>query len=79
MLVISRKAGESFLIGDSIEVFILDAGNDKVKVGIEAPAEIKIIRKELKETENINRESMKLSDHVDVDVIKEVLINENNI
>lgn len=57
MLVLSRKWGESFLIGDDIEVFILDVQNDRVKVGISAPENIKIMRKELKEIEKANLDS----------------------
>lgn len=57
MLILSRKLGESFLIGDDVEVFILDAQKDRIKVGITAPGNIKIIRKELKETEAANLES----------------------
>lgn len=57
MLVLSRKWGESFLIGENIEVFILEVRNDKIKVGISAPGEVKIIRKELKETERANLDS----------------------
>ena len=55
MLVISRKAGESFLIGDNIEVTIFETSGDKVKLGISAPKDIRVIRRELKETESINR------------------------
>jgi len=57
MLVISRKAGESFLIGDNIEVTIFETSGDKVKLGISAPKDIRVIRRELKETESINREA----------------------
>ena len=54
MLIISRKPGESFLIGDDIEVCILDLRNDKIKVGIDAPPQITVIRKELKEISEAN-------------------------
>lgn len=57
MLIISRKSGESFLIDEQIEVFVLDVQNDKVKLGISAPQHIKIIRKELRDTENANLEA----------------------
>jgi carbon storage regulator len=61
MLIISRKSGESFLIDDSIEVTVLDVSNDKIKIGISAPQHIKIIRKELKETESANLEAAQAS------------------
>lgn len=50
MLVLSRKKGESILIGDHIEITILDASSDSVKIGIKAPREIEVLRKELYES-----------------------------
>lgn len=59
MLVVSRKIGESILIGDNIEINILDISEGIVKIGIEAPKKIKILRKELiKEIESENKESI---------------------
>lgn len=59
MLVLKRNENESILIGDGIEVIILECGNGIVKLGIEAPKDIKIIRKELIiEVQNENRDSM---------------------
>ena len=71
MLVLSRKSGESFLIGDNIEIFILDTQNDKIKVGIAAPGDIKIIRKELKEIEEANQDSANSSGKIDFKIIIE--------
>ena len=47
MLVITRKNDESLVIGDNIEITILEISNGKVKIGIKAPNDIKIIRKEI--------------------------------
>lgn len=47
MLVLSRKPGESIAIGDSIRVTIVEVSGDRVKVGIEAPQEVIILRQEL--------------------------------
>ena len=62
MLVITRKNSESFLIGDNIEVKISDIGAERVKICIDAPREIPIMRKELLETSNLNREASGLTD-----------------
>jgi carbon storage regulator len=47
MLVLSRKRGESIMIGGDVEVTILDVGADHVKVGVSAPKRVEILRKEL--------------------------------
>ena len=54
MLVLSRKEKQSFLLGDNVEITILEISGDKVKVAIDAPREISILRKELVETKQIN-------------------------
>lgn len=57
MLVISRKKSESIMIGDDIEVIVTSVGSDRVKIGIRAPKGVPILRKELLETRNMNREA----------------------
>lgn len=47
MLVLTRKNGEAIQIGDDIEITILSAKNDQVKIGINAPKDIEIVRKEI--------------------------------
>ncbi|MET3697650.1 carbon storage regulator CsrA [Bacillus oleivorans] len=47
MLVLTRKNGESIQIGDDIEITILSVKNDQVKIGIKAPKDIEIVRKEI--------------------------------
>lgn len=49
MLVLYRKKGESILIGDDIKITVLDIGNEKVKIAIDAPKEISVLRNELHE------------------------------
>ncbi len=55
MLVIKRKAGEAFHIGESIEVEILEVGTNQVKIGIRAPREIAVLRNEVFLTECQNK------------------------
>jgi len=47
MLVLTRRTGEGIMIGDEIEVKILDVSGEKVRVGIDAPREINVYRTEV--------------------------------
>lgn len=49
MLVLNRKMGESIILGENIEIRILDIQDGKIKIGIEAPREVSILRKEVYE------------------------------
>ena len=54
MLVITRNEGQSFLIGDHIEVHISGITHKHVKVSINAPKQVKILRSELIATGKLN-------------------------
>ena len=47
MLALSRKKGEAIVINNNIEISILEVKGDQVKVGISAPKEVPIYRKEV--------------------------------
>jgi carbon storage regulator CsrA len=47
MLILTRRAGESFFIGDDIEVVILETHGSQVRIGINAPRDVQILRTEL--------------------------------
>jgi len=47
MLVLSRKVREKIKLGDSITLTIVKVSGDKVRLGIEAPADVKVLRDEL--------------------------------
>ncbi|HON17490.1 MAG TPA: carbon storage regulator CsrA [Spirochaetota bacterium] len=47
MLVLARKLNESIMIGDDIEVVVIDIKGDQVKLGIKAPKKITVHRKEI--------------------------------
>ena len=47
MLALSRKANESIMLGNDIEITILEVKGDQVKIGVKAPKSVPIYRKEL--------------------------------
>ena len=49
MLVLSRKINQSIVIGDNIEIMLVDIRGDQIKLGINAPKTVKIFRKEVYE------------------------------
>lgn len=57
MLVIRRRPGETLVIGEDVEVEILDSSASHVKLGIRAPKSVAVIRKEIQLTRDQNRES----------------------
>lgn len=62
LLVITRKKGESILIGDDIEISISKIEDGSVKLAIKAPKEMTILRKELyEEIQNENKEAIKMN------------------
>ena len=56
MLVLSRKTNESIVIDGNITVSVLRVDNDNVRLGIEAPLEIPVLRKEIYEEIKTNNE-----------------------
>ena len=47
MLVLTRKSNQSIMIGDDVEVSVLAVTGEKVRIGIQAPQEIPVFRKEV--------------------------------
>ncbi len=63
MLVLSRKPGEKILIGDDVTVTIVRIGPNNVRLGIDAPRHLNIVREELcAEAPVVNRASGKSPD-----------------
>jgi carbon storage regulator len=60
MLVLSRQRDETIMIGDDVEVTVVDIRGDKVRLGITAPREIQVHRKEVYEA--IKRENQRAAD-----------------
>lgn len=58
MLVLTRKQGQGFLLGDDVEITLLEINGDQVRIAIKAPKELRILRKELAETGTSNQEAI---------------------
>ncbi len=73
MLILNRREGESIKIGDDIEIEIVSVNGNSVKIGINAPQEVSILRKELYDSiisENINASMVDLGVDLGVDLEK---------
>lgn len=57
MLILRRKPGEQLLIGDNIRITVMDVSEGGVRLAIDAPREITILRSELKKAVDANRDA----------------------
>ncbi|MCS6949720.1 MAG: carbon storage regulator CsrA [Armatimonadota bacterium] len=65
MLVLTRKVNQSIVIGDEIEVIVLEVRGEQVRIGVRAPRDIAVHRKEIYEQirqENLNAASVSTDD-----------------
>ncbi len=69
MLVLARKVGQSIVIGDNVELMVIEVRGDQVRLGISAPKTIPVHRKEL--LEQIRQENLMAAGDVDVDAVGE--------
>lgn len=69
MLVVTRKTEESIIIADNIEIVVLEVNKDRVKLGITAPKDVKIIRNELRDAQDANVESSKAVPKAAIDAL----------
>jgi carbon storage regulator len=59
MLVLSRKVGERIVIGEQISVSVVRIGPGTVRIGIEAPADVPVVREELTgATDSVGRDAV---------------------
>jgi carbon storage regulator len=47
MLILTRRPGETILIGENIKITVLDVDRNQIRIGIDAPKKIDIVREEL--------------------------------
>jgi carbon storage regulator len=58
MLVLTRRAGESVMIGDDVVITVLEARGDVIRLGIQAPRDVQVHREEVyRELQDANREA----------------------
>lgn len=57
MLILQRKKNQSVIIGDDIKITILDVSNEQVKIAIDAPKSVPIVREELLLAVDANKEA----------------------
>lgn len=70
MLVLKRKTGESIIIGEDIEIKVVDIGDGRVKIGIEAPKSIEIMRKEVIEQVSEENKAARTSKPISKEALK---------
>jgi carbon storage regulator len=70
MLVIRRRVGETLLIGDDVEIEILESGGSQVKLGIRAPRSVGVVRKEIRVVGDQNQAAAR---SIPVPELKEIL------
>lgn len=58
MLILRRKKNESILIGENIRITIIECAADGVRIAIDAPKQVSIIREELSEAEQMNKSAL---------------------
>ena len=74
MLVLQRKKNQSLVIGGDITVSILEIGSDWIKLAIEAPKDVKILRAELMEAAKANQEAAKKLSTESVNTLKTLVM-----
>ena len=71
MLVLSRKPGESIKLGDQIEIIIVAVEGQRVRIGIKAPREVRIMRTEIDaQIGQVNQQAALKVDTVDPELLR---------
>jgi carbon storage regulator len=75
MLVLTRKKDQAIMLGDNIEITILEIKGDQIRLGIAAPKDLTILRKELY-IEVTQENQAALNINVDLEILSEMLIKQ---
>jgi len=79
MLVLSRRVGESVVVGEDITITVLEVRGDVVRVGIDAPKSVRVHRAELlKELEDTNRAAASPADDVVSSLAEQIASHEGD-
>lgn len=76
MLVLQRKKNQSLVINGNVTVSILEIGSDWIKLAIEAPKDVKILRAELVEAAQANQEAAEGLSAESVEVLKNLVLKQ---
>ncbi len=72
MLILTRKKGESIVIGDDIEITVLELEEDQVRIGINAPKNVSVHRKEIYlEIQAENKRAAEIGKDLPKDILKQ--------
>ena len=80
MLVLTRKKGESIMIGDNIEIVVLEQSGETVRIGIRAPKEVSVYRREVYEAiqaSNKEASTQKITAQALKDIFQKSMKNED--
>ena len=78
MLVLTRQRNESIMIGDNIEVTLLEVRGDKVRLGIRAPVDVRIFRKEVYEAIQAENLAASQAAQTDLKSIEQLLAGDDS-
>lgn len=72
MLILTRKLNEAIMIGEDIKITVVEIQGDKVKLGIEAPRELSILRQEIYNAVGEENRQAMLNPQGIADIVKQV-------
>ena len=73
MLILRRKTGESLILNENIKITVLESGTDGVRLAIDAPKQVQILREELVEATKANQEAVVAVDKEKLEKLKGML------
>jgi carbon storage regulator len=77
MLVLTRKQGQSIVIGDSIEIFVVEVRGDQIRLGIQAPRSVPVLRREVLDQIGTENREAALADTESISTLVEMVAPAN--